>query len=152
MSDTGTIQLVYASRSTFGDDFGVPATRRELLRIVRRSRSHNGANGIVGVLHFGRGCFLQVLEGSEAAVEALFEGIRADPRNTDVTLLRRRAIAECRFGDWRMKFLTLERELDDLLRRHGAARFEPHALTERMLSELIGLLAAGREAPLPAAD
>lgn len=150
MTDSPCKQLVYASTATIGRDLSHPETQRELMKIVSHSRRSNPKRGIVGVLHFGQGKFLQILEGQPEAVDALFDAIREDPRNKVIEVLRDEARGEPRFGTWNMKFLTLEDEMAAFLKRHGLSAFDPYQLNDRMLSDLVELLASGQDEGAPA--
>lgn len=55
--------------------------------IVRTARRTNAAQQVTGVLVFDGQRFCQYLEGPHAAVAALVDRIRHDPRHTDFTLL-----------------------------------------------------------------
>ena len=145
MTDTDTTQLIYASKARFGSDLSAPSTQRTLMRIVRESRNNNPAADIGGVLHFGNGYFLQILEGPAEAVDRLFARIEADDRHGEVKILRHKTVAEPTFGQWRMKFLTLERDVNELIKRHGMTSFRPHELDAAMLDDLIGVLLAAED-------
>jgi hypothetical protein len=150
MTDSPCKQLIYASTATIGRDLSHPETQRELMKIVSHSRRANPNRGIVGVLHFGQGKFLQILEGQPEAVDALFEKIQQDPRNSDIEILRDEGRDEPRFGEWNMKFLTLAEEMDAFLKRHRLNAFDPYRLDDRMLTDLVELLASGQDEGAPA--
>jgi hypothetical protein len=79
---------------------------KELKKLLLRSRSRNGADGITGVLLFHEGTFLQALEGGEAAVKATFARIAQDSRHEEVCVLANVSRAERHriFGEWSMGF------------------------------------------------
>ena len=87
------LQLVYISTATS------VATTADILTISRRN---NERDDITGLLYADGKRFLQVLEGPEAAVEAAFARIGADPRHRAVVRLSRRRCAAREFGAWRM--------------------------------------------------
>jgi hypothetical protein len=109
----------------------VPAMdQEELLAILRRSRSHNPALGITGVLCHSEGIFLQVLEGGRSAVNRLYNGITADPRHTDVELLSYEEIVERQFAGWAMGQVTLGRLNPALLLKYSErAVLDPYAVS-----------------------
>ncbi len=75
------LQLLYISRLS-------PATTPACVaEIVRIARQNNPALGIGSLLVFDGLRFCQYLEGDAAAVGALVERIRADPRHDDFRLL-----------------------------------------------------------------
>ncbi|MCG6925941.1 MAG: BLUF domain-containing protein [Acidobacteria bacterium] len=79
----------------------------ELLDILSKSRTANAEAGITGMLLYKDGNFMQVLEGEEDAVRALYARIRRDPRHLGiVTVVEGQREARC-FGDWSMGFQDL---------------------------------------------
>ncbi|MGB7418180.1 MAG: BLUF domain-containing protein [Erythrobacter sp.] len=71
--------------------------------IVSGSAHRNGALGLSGFLLYQNGCFLQLLEGDAAAVDALYAKVRQDPRHHSVETLFETAISAKSFDMWRMK-------------------------------------------------
>jgi len=97
------VRLLYASRA-------VPAVDAEDLHaILRQSKANNPQHGITGVLCLSEGIFLQALEGGRSAVNRLYNRIAADPRHTDVELLRYEEIGERRFAGWSMGQVNMAR-------------------------------------------
>jgi len=79
----------------------------ELLDILSKSRTANAEAGITGMLLYKDGNFMQVLEGEEDAVRALYARIRRDPRHLGiVTVVEGQREGRC-FGDWSMGFQDL---------------------------------------------
>lgn len=64
-----------------------PMTSDDLDALLAQSRDDNADDEISGMLLYRRGRFLQFLEGPEAAVRALLDRIRADPRHTGIRVL-----------------------------------------------------------------
>jgi len=92
------LQVIYASA-------GVRKLRpEELTEILAQARSRNSDAGISGLLVYHDGSFLQLLEGPEAAVDALVARIKKDPRHHKFKLLLRDTVAEKEFDDWSMGF------------------------------------------------
>ena len=56
------------------------------------------------MLVFREGSFLQVLEGKDDTVLALYSRLENDSRHTNVKMLLRSEIEERSFGDWKMGF------------------------------------------------
>ena len=94
--------LVYVSRAT------LPMTRAGLLEILRHSRQHNAGAHITGLLLHRGGTFLQMLEGQQSRVEALYTSIARDPRHRDVTTVVDGAQPVRQFPDWSMGFNDLD--------------------------------------------
>ena len=80
----------------------IPAGLPEIFRLARKQ---NARDGITGILSYRKGYYIQVLEGSELAVDHLFSKIRNDPRHQQVTVLIDVPISERCFSDWDMKLL-----------------------------------------------
>lgn len=80
----------------------------ELLDILKVSRENNSSRDVTGLLLYKGGNFMQVLEGPDEVVEAVFETIKADPRHKDVIVLSREQIANRQFPAWEMAFQNLD--------------------------------------------
>lgn len=91
-------RLIYISstRTAFADS--------ELEEILRISRRNNAAVGVTGLLIAGGRRFLQVLEGTEDAIDTVFQRIKQDPRHHAVVVLSRSAIAAPNFAQWSMGY------------------------------------------------
>ena len=79
-------------------------TEAELDRLLTRSRIHNGARGITGMLLYVGGSFVQSLEGPAAVTAPLIDRIRADKRHWHVRCLVDREITVRDFADWSLGF------------------------------------------------
>ena len=93
--------IVYVSRAVR------PMTMGDLNSMLAKARFNNELHNITGLLLYGSGHFLQVLEGEARAISELFHRIRVDPRHTEVEML---LYGEGRriFPDWSMGCLNLE--------------------------------------------
>lgn len=60
-----------------------------LLSLVEKARQHNTLLDVTGILLFNGNNFLQILEGAEEVIEALFAKIREDKRHDSVVELMR---------------------------------------------------------------
>ncbi|AKS41437.1 BLUF domain-containing protein [Wenzhouxiangella marina] len=138
MSDL--IQLVYASRSNLNSSGDRSGVEPGVARILTQSRRNNGPRQIGGVLCYGDDHFFQCLEGERETVEALYERLHEDDRHRDVTLLVKRPVEQRRFKLWAMKYLSVDREVRQVLDKAGLKTFDPFKfdadLTERMLEVL----------------
>lgn len=94
----GVYHLLYHSRATH------PPDDDQLRALLGQSRAHNAAHQITGLLLYGEGRFVQVLEGPEAAVRAVYARIRTDPRHAQVVTVREGPGPPRRFADWHMGF------------------------------------------------
>ena len=131
------VRLLYASRAA-------EAVTPELLSaILRRSRQHNPAQGITGVLCCSGDVFLQVLEGGRPAVNRLYARIVADPRHRDPELLAYESIVERRFAGWSMGQVQLSRMNPALLLKYSAtAALDPFAVPGAVSMALLDELVA----------
>lgn len=94
--------LVYASSATR------PFSESDLSDLLATSRENNARVGITGMLLYKDGNFMQVLEGEERAVRALYGKIGIDPRHKgEITLVRGFAGGR-QFPDWSMGFRDLD--------------------------------------------
>lgn len=93
--------LVYQSYATlpFGD--------RELAKLLTQSRAFNAAHSLTGVLLYSQGHIVQLLEGSEANLQAVFARIVQDPRHSEIIKLADGAATQRLFTQWSMGFRTL---------------------------------------------
>jgi hypothetical protein len=95
-------QIVYTS--TAADSF----SRASLMELLKSSVQRNTRAGITGLLLYQDGTFMQVLEGEESAVIALFARISRDPRHHHVIPLIHEPIEQRNFSDSAMAFRDLD--------------------------------------------
>ena len=93
------IRLIYTSRAC------IPFDKASLDALLEKSRSNNYHAGITGVLSFGNGFFLQVLEGPERQMIPLYATILADPRHRNCEILDINLTHERMFSNWTMGFV-----------------------------------------------
>ena len=98
-----------------------PLSEDELLLLLRDARQHNRRHAITGILLHCQSNFMQVLEGSEEAVDTLYEHIRHDRRHNRPILLSRRPIEKRAFRDWSMGFHSFRS--DELANVQSFSRF-----------------------------
>lgn len=96
--------LIYLSQAT------IPFNEDQLERLLVQARQFNQEHELTGILLYGNGQFLQVLEGDKATVHSLYARICEDPRHRDVTTYADKAIATRAFSDWRMAYQALPPE------------------------------------------
>jgi len=80
----------------------------EVEAILASARINNPLEGISGLLVFNGDSFMQILEGSESAVDGLTARLRSDPRHSDMAVRDERVIEARTFPDWSMAYLRLE--------------------------------------------
>ena len=90
------LRLIYTSHATIPfDDAAIEA-------LLVKARRQNYDNGITGVLSFSHGHFLQVLEGPENQVLALYARILNDRRHRDCVIIAIQLIRTRLFPNWTM--------------------------------------------------
>lgn len=94
------LQLIYAS------DAANPFSEIQLSLLLLGARTNNTRLGVTGMLLYQDGSFLQVLEGDEPILEALFQKIDRDERHVRIKTLLRREVEARQFGDWAMGFVS----------------------------------------------
>ncbi|NVO30915.1 BLUF domain-containing protein [Hymenobacter lapidiphilus] len=95
--------LVYTSIATVAFS---PADLQQFLVWWRAKNSRLGLTGIL--IYGGEGDIIQVLEGSQPQVEALFTIIEQDSRHRNVVKLAAGSIEQRLFGEWAMGFRMLD--------------------------------------------
>ena len=80
----------------------------QLLDILHNSRLHNAALNISGVLLYSEGTFIQVLEGKDTVIDALYSRIQADQRHKNIITIIDEPIVEKGFGQWLMGFAVTD--------------------------------------------
>lgn len=133
------VRLVYASRASRD------LSPHDLQDIVRRSREHNGEDGITGLLCYSGGIFIQVLEGAREPVNARYKRIVMDERHDTPTLIGYQEISERRFAGWAMGQVNLHRLNPALLLKYGETqKLDPFRMTGAALTALFDeLVTAG---------
>lgn len=87
----------------------------ELNNILDGSRLNNKNNGVTGMLVYHNREIMQLLEGEEATVKALFKSICMDSRHTGIDVFYEGNIKNRAFGQWSMAFKYLDNEHIDAL-------------------------------------
>lgn len=103
------IRLLYISSAA------KPMSDEELLELLQECRRNNHKEGITGMLLYYCETFIQVLEGKEEDIEALFKTLKKDPRHNNVTVLEKKRITERKFPEWSMGFKQIsDADLQDI--------------------------------------
>ena len=82
-------------------------SKEAILNLLNRSRENNAKLGITGLLLYKDGNFMQVIEGSEEAINKLVEKIYDDPRHHGIITLLNGYKEHREFPDWSMGFRDL---------------------------------------------
>lgn len=80
--------------------------RSEIADIIAACERNNTPAGITGILLHDRGRFVQLLEGPQSAVDALFARIRSDTRHSSISVLLHEPCVSPVMPDWSMAFLN----------------------------------------------
>ena len=83
-------------------------TSADLALIAETSAARNRLNGVTGVLLCQDGSAMQVLEGVEPVIEAIYDRIRHDERVSHSLVLLRRKTDQREFPNWSMGFRQAE--------------------------------------------
>ncbi|MBV5299831.1 MAG: BLUF domain-containing protein [Rhodoferax sp.] len=130
------VRLLYASRA-------VDTSPDAIESILHQSRAHNPASGVTGVLCYGGGIFLQVLEGGRMAVNELYGHILRDPRHTDVVLLHYQEITEREFAGWTMGEVNMSRINTSILLKYAEKpELDPYSVSGQVSLALLEELMA----------
>ena len=93
--------FMYASNSV--RDF----SEADLWEMLCLFRHNNEEHDLTGMLLYGNGKFVQLVEGPDASVDSLIEQIRKDGRHADIQTLSEGPILERLFPDWSMGYKRL---------------------------------------------
>ena len=150
---TELVRIVYISRAQFKPTPAEDGVDVNVAQILAVSRRNNQRSGVVGMLHYGDGCFIQCLEGERSKITGLYRRLRRDGRHHDLKLLVHEPIRRLSFPDWSMKFIPTDDHVRGLLDEHGFSDFDPyrfdHHLVERMLRLMQGSADPTDDHPVP---
>ena len=90
--------IIYLSWAT------TPFTDAQLQELLAVSHTRNALLGVTGILFYGNERFVQVLEGEEAAVRAVYARIRRDARHGNFITYANKPVAQRAFAKWAMAF------------------------------------------------
>jgi hypothetical protein len=93
-------QLIYASASVR------PFRASDLYEMLTTARKFNGDHDITGMMIYHARSILQVLEGPDEEIDALFLRIRRDPRHTALRLIARSTLPSKEFESWPMGLVS----------------------------------------------
>ncbi|WP_158011084.1 BLUF domain-containing protein [Hymenobacter lapidarius] len=94
--DASPYHVLYRSHATR------PFSEAQLQELLAAARSYNTRHHLTGLLLHSNGCFVQVLEGPKAVVQALYARIQQDARHTHVVTVSEGHGPKRRFGNWDM--------------------------------------------------
>ncbi|MDJ0364481.1 BLUF domain-containing protein [Hymenobacter sp. H14-R3] len=94
--DNSIYQVLYHSQATG------TVSEAQLQSLLAEARGFNTRHQLTGILLYSDGRFVQLLEGPEPAVRALYAKIQQDPRHTQVVTVSEGPGPSRRFADWSM--------------------------------------------------
>ena len=119
--------IIYLSQATHS------LSDEQLQKILLQARRYNAERNITGLLLYGNGHFLQVIEGEQQTVTALYEKIKRDARHGSVITFANKAIEQRTFAEWSMAFKPASAEqfayLMDFAPLTPFAADQPHMTT-----------------------
>ena len=131
------VRLLYVSKAVNND------ANSHTEAILASSRAHNVSNGITGILCYGGGLFLQVIEGGRAQVNELYNALVQDKRHTDVVLLHYEEITQRRFSGWTMGQVNLAKLNTSIVLKYSEKpELDPYGVSGSMSLALLEELMA----------
>jgi hypothetical protein len=127
-----------ANFSSWADPRGVELEISRIMYPAPRTQADELAGGI---FHYGNRYFLQCLEGPREAVEAIYRRNHDDVRHRNTELLVVESIEQRMFAENSMNYVSMRRQLLELLDRHGIGEFNPYKITPEMLDEFLQMYA-----------
>jgi hypothetical protein len=106
----------------------------DLEDIHRTAREVNSLEGITGLLVFNGTHFLQIVEGSETAIDELVQRLRRDPRHTGFEIRDQRKVGGRSFPDWSMELVRVNASYFQA--RDTLADRLPHTVPEAIQARL----------------
>ena len=124
----GLYRMIYISRAVPGLGYS------DLWDIMAKSEVNNSHVGLTGLLCFGNGIFLQILEGSRQAISHTYHRILQDPRHHSAELIAFDPVLQREFIQWSMKLVQIDEDSPEKMRRlylkySGEIHFAPETMT-----------------------
>ncbi|MEN9218705.1 MAG: BLUF domain-containing protein [Gloeomargarita sp. DG_2_bins_126] len=121
-------RMIYISRAVPGLGY------QDLRDIMSKSEVNNSHVGLTGLLCFGNGIFLQILEGSRLAISQTYHRILQDPRHHSAEIVVFEPVLHREFVQWSMKLVQIDENSPEKMRRlywkySGEVDFAPQTMT-----------------------
>lgn len=133
------MRITYVSRSTFKPFNANLGIEPHVARILSESRRNNMGRHLVGVLYYGNGCFFQCLEGEKEDIDRLYASLEHDPRHRDLKILSQHPIEQITFFDWSMKYVSVDPEVQALLKKYNMPKFDPYQFDAQLIQEMVDI-------------
>ena len=95
-------QIVYASKTKKKLEF------KDVREMAGKFDASNKLRDITGLLIYGNGYFMQILEGEQFDINELYHKIAIDGRHEGITVLNYAQIALRQFNEWSMGCLLID--------------------------------------------
>lgn len=134
------VRLIYASHLV------APLAKTDAQQILSASLRRNNGLGVTGYLCVSATHALQCLEGPRDAVNTVYNLVAADPRHSDVTLLRYVEAWRRLFPVWDMGFTSdLATAAPESARWHDHSGFNPYLVDSDLIENVIEALCESAE-------
>ncbi|HPG61373.1 MAG TPA: BLUF domain-containing protein [Casimicrobium sp.] len=134
------VRLIYASHLV------APLAKTDAQQILSASLRRNNGLGVTGYLCVSATHALQCLEGPRDAVNTVYNLVAADPRHTNVTLLRYVEAWRRLFPVWDMGFTSdLATAAPESARWHDDSGFNPYLVDSDLIENVIEALCESAE-------
>jgi len=129
------IRLIYVSQAKDIDFNKIKA-------ILTVSHERNKDNDISGALIYGKGYFIQCLEGDKSEVMTLYKKIILDNRHEHIEVISKEDIQERYFNDWHISLMndSAYKMLENKYTKDGV--FNPYALRPEKLMMMLDELSS----------
>ena len=87
----------------------------ELLDLLQSARLKNTENNITGMLLYGEGTFMQVLEGEKEDLHRVYNSIQVDLRHRNIIVMVTGMLKERIFSKWSMSFASVNADVLELM-------------------------------------
>ncbi|MEO5977941.1 MAG: BLUF domain-containing protein [Chryseolinea sp.] len=117
-------------------------SKEDIIDILKKSRSNNLALKVTGLLLYHEGSIIQILEGEEEVVRALYDKIRLDSRHKSMIKMLDKSISDRSFADWSMGFKQISdddwSELNAFLDVEN--KINPPPITDSRSADVVSLI------------
>ena len=100
-------RIIYLSSAT------TKFTNEEILTLLNASRKNNEANKITGLLLYSDGNFLQIIEGKQKKIKALYAKINMDFRHRNIIKVFEGKVSHRIYPKWHMGFNSIDKEFEN---------------------------------------
>ena len=136
----GTKRAVQLKTLTYTSRARLDLSASDLSDIHEAARHLNALDGVTGLLVFDGVRFLQIIEGSEEAIDDLVERLRRDPRHSAFEIRDERFVAGRSFPNWSMELVRVSDGYHTA--RDEVASFLPDNVSEPVRELVLGMSGA----------